>query len=95
MSLYTIPYADSVPQEYRQEFDNPVFAVEDLTPEVIAARMRWVDGDSGDVDGWRGDFSVYYESENVLVRYSLDGVTPQEAYDLILKEYDVLPGMVP
>lgn len=95
VNLYTIPYADSVPEEYRQEFDNPVFAIEEVTPEVIAARMRYVDGDSGDVDGWRGDFSVYYESENVLVRYSLDGVTPQEAYDLILKEYDVLPGMVP
>ena len=95
VSLYTTPYADSVPEEYRQEFDNPVFAIEDVTPEVIAARMRYVDDDSGDVDGWRGDFYVYYESENVLVRYDLDGVTPQEAYDLILKEYDVLPGMVP
>ena len=95
VNLYTTPYADSVPEEYWQEFGRPVFAIEDVTPEVIAARMRYVDGDSGDVDGWRGDFSVYYESENVLVRYDLDGVTPQEAYDLILKEYDVLPGMVP
>ena len=95
VSLYTIPYADSVPEEYQQEFGRPVFAIEDVTPEVIAARMRWVDDDSGDVDSWRGDFSVYYENENVVVQYDLDGVTPQEAYDLILKEYDVLPGMVP
>lgn len=94
VSLYTIPYGESVPEEYRQEFDNPVFAVEDVTPEVVAARMRWVDDDSGDVDSWRGDFYVYYESENVLVRYDLDGVTPQEAYDLILYEYDTLPGQV-
>ncbi|WP_294550428.1 hypothetical protein [uncultured Pseudoflavonifractor sp.] len=92
MSLYATPYSDSVPEEYRQEFDNPVFAIEDVTAQVIAARMRWVDGDSGDVDGWRGNFSVYYESENVLVRYDLDGVTPQEAYDLILKEYSTPPG---
>ena len=88
VSLYTIPYADSVPEEYQQEFGRPVFAIEDVTPEVIAARMRWVDDDSGDVDSWRGDFSVYYESENVVVQYDLDGVTPQEAYDLILKQYD-------
>lgn len=95
VNLYTIPYADSVPEEYWQEFGRPVFAIEDVTPEVVAARMRYVDDDSGDVDGWRGNFSVYYESENVLVRYDLDGVTPQEAYDLILKEYDTLPGQVP
>ena len=88
VNLYTIPYADSVPEEYWQEFGRPVFAIEDVTPEVIAARMRYVDDDSGDVDSWRGDFYVYYESENVLVRYDLDGVTPQEAYDLILKQYD-------
>ena len=88
VSLYTIPYGESVPEEYWQEFDNPVFAVEDVTPEVVAARMRYVDDDSGDVDSWRGNFSVYYESENVLVQYNLDGVTPQEAYDLILKQYD-------
>ena len=88
VNLYTIPYADSVPEEYWQEFGRPVFAIEDVTPEVIAARMRYVDDDSGDVDSWRGNFSVYYESENVLVRYDLDGVTPQEAYDLILKQYD-------
>lgn len=94
VSLYTIPYGESVPEEYWQEFGRPVFAIEDVTPEVVAARMRWVDDDSGDVDGWRGNFSVYYESENVLVRYDLDGVTPQEAYDLILYEYDTLPGQV-
>ena len=88
VSLYTIPYADSVPEEYWQEFGRPVFAIEDVTPEVVAARMRYVDDDSGDVDSWRGDFSVYYESENVVVQYDLDGVTPQEAYDLILKQYD-------
>lgn len=88
VNLYTIPYADSVPEEYWQEFGRPVFAIEDVTPEVIAARMRYVDDDSGDVDSWRGDFYVYYESENVLVQYDLDGVTPQEAYDLILKQYD-------
>lgn len=88
VNLYTIPYADSVPEEYWQEFGRPMFAIEDVTPEVVAARMRWVDDDSGDVDSWRGNFYVYYESENVLVRYDLDGVTPQEAYELIHYEYD-------
>lgn len=88
VNLYTIPYADSVPEEYWQEFGRPVFDIEDVTPEVVAARMRYVDDDSGDVDSWRGDFYVYYESENVLVQYDLDRVTPQEAYDLILKQYD-------
>ncbi len=94
MSLYTIPYADSVPEGYRQEFDNPIFAIEDVTPEVIAARMRCITGDSGDIEAYRGNFSVYYESENVLVQYSLRGVTAQQAYDLILKEYSTTPGQV-
>ena len=91
VSLYSIPYADSVPEAYRQEFDNPVFAIEDVTPEVIAARMRYVDGDSGDVSGYRGNFAVYYAGENVLVRYSLDGITPQEAYELIAKKESAAP----
>ena len=71
--------------------DNPLFAIEGGTPEVIAARMRYVDGDSGDVSGYRGNFAVYYAGENVLVRYSLDGVTPQEAYDLIAKKESAAP----
>lgn len=93
VNRYETPWADSVPEAYRQEFDNPVFAAADLTEEVVSARMRYVTGDAGDVDGWRGDFSVLYTG-GVLVRYDLKGVTPEQAYELTMRHYDVLPGEI-
>ena len=93
VNRYETPWADSVPEAYRQEFDNPVFAAADLTEEVVSARMRYVTGDAGDVDGWRGDFSVLYTG-GVLVRYDLKGVTPEQAYELTTRHYDTLPGEI-
>lgn len=93
VNRYETPWADSVPEAYRQEFDNPVFAAADLTQEVVSARMRYVTGDAGDVDGWRGDFSVLYTG-GVLVRYDLKGVTPEQAYELTTRHYDTLPGEI-
>ena len=94
VNRYETPWADSVPEAYRAEFDNPVFAAADLTEEVVSARMRYVTGDAGDVDGWRGDFSVLYTG-GVLVRYDLKGVTPEQAYELTTRHYDTLPGELP
>lgn len=91
VNRYETPWADSVPEAYRAEFDNPVFAAADLTEEVVSARMRYVTGDAGDVDGWRGDFSILYTG-GVLVRYDLKGVTPEQAYELTMAHYDTLPG---
>lgn len=66
--LYEIPYADTVPQEYRRSFDNPVFAEADFSLELVKSRMKVV-ADVGDTDTPRGDFSVLYEN-GVLVRFS-------------------------
>lgn len=77
--LYEIPYGETVPQEYREAFDNPVFLAEDLSLELITMRMKTVQ-DSGDTDTPRGDFSVLYES-GVLVRFNGDA-SPEEVWEM-------------
>ena len=85
INLYTIPWADSVPDEIMfGGFQNPVFRVEDLTQEIVAARARWEDQDAGDTDGWRySQFGVWYEEAGILVKYSARGIAPEVLFDLI------------
>ncbi len=66
--LYEIPYGQTVPEQYRSIFDNPVFREEDFTIELVEARMKTVE-DSGDTSTPRGNFSVLYE-DGVLVRFT-------------------------
>ena len=77
--LYEIPYADTVPQEYWKVFDNPVFAIEDLSLEVVKSRMKSVE-DAGDTNTPRGMFSVLY-TEGILVRFNGRG-TAEEIWDM-------------
>lgn len=82
--LYAIPWCDSVPQEVLEGgFEDPVFRYEDLTAEVIAARALSGAGDSGDTAGDRFSFSVLYD-DGVVARYSMKGVTADEAAVLLL-----------
>lgn len=67
---YEIPYADSVPREYRETFNDPIFLEKDVTEEVISTRIKSV-SDAGDTDTPRGNFSVLYES-GVLVSFRGD-----------------------
>ena len=73
--LYDIPYGETVPEEYRETFDNPVFRAEDLSLELIEMRMKSV-ADSGDTDTPRGDFSVLYGND-ILVKFNGDGSAEQ------------------
>lgn len=66
--LYEIPYGETVPEKYRESFDNPVFAAEDFSLEIVESRMKSYD-DQGDTDTPRGNFGVLYP-DNVLVRFS-------------------------
>lgn len=77
--LYEVPYAETVPEEYRESFDNPVFAEEDLSLEVIQSRMKSYD-DAGDTDTPRGDFSVLYQ-DGVLARFTGRG-TAEEIWEM-------------
>lgn len=77
--LYEIPYKETVPEEYWQTFDNPVFAAEDLSLEVVSSRMKTYE-DAGDTDTPRGSFSVLYP-EGVLVRFNGRG-TAEEIWNM-------------
>lgn len=84
--LYEIPWADTVPPEASEAgFYNPVFALEDLSEEIVASRIYEVD-DAGDVDGYRINFGVWYEDAGVLVEYDAKGLTAEQARELILND---------
>lgn len=71
VNLYEIPYADTVPQKYRESFNDPVFSEHDFSLEVVKARMKSVP-DQGDTSTPRGIFSVLYDS-GVMVKFNGDG----------------------
>lgn len=73
--LYEVPYAETVPQEYRQIFDDPVFAWEDMSLEIVESRMKTY-ADAGDTSSPRGAFSVLF-SDGVLVRFNGRGTAEQ------------------
>lgn len=77
--LYEIPYGETVPEEYRQIFQDPVFALEDFSLEVVESRML-VYEDGGDTATPRGNFKVLYP-EGVLASFNGRG-TAQEIWDM-------------
>lgn len=81
LSLYAMPWADSVPQELREKVFNATFQSGQLTPEIVAARSYQAE-DSGDVSGWRTDIGILY-GDNVLVEITSKGPTPEEIYEMI------------
>ncbi|MBD5529941.1 MAG: hypothetical protein HDR02_16315 [Lachnospiraceae bacterium] len=81
LGLYTIPWADSVPQKLMQKVSNATFHRDQLTPEIVAARSYQVE-DQGDVSGWRTNIRILY-GDNVLVEISSKGPSPEEIYALI------------
>ena len=80
VSLYDIPYAETVPEEYKSYFDNPIFAWEDMSLELVQSRMKVVP-DSGDTDTPRGDFSIIYP-EGILLHFNGDG-TAEEIWEML------------
>lgn len=81
LSLYAIPWADSVPQKLWEKVFNATFRPDQITPEIVAARSYQVQ-DPGDVDGWRTELNILYE-DNVLVEIRSKGPDPEEIYGLI------------
>lgn len=77
--LYEIPYGETVPEEYREAFQDPVFAIEDLSLEVIMSRVVSYQ-DRGDTDTPRGNFRVLYP-DGVLVRFNGRGM-PEEIWEM-------------
>ena len=68
---YEIPYATSVPDEYRKIFNHPVFAEKDFSLKIVEARMKVV-ADAGDTDTPRGNFAVLYDN-GILIEFNGNG----------------------
>lgn len=68
---YEIPYASTVPKEYRDIFNNPVFSEKDFSQKIVEMRMKVV-ADAGDTDTPGGKFAVLYEN-GILVEFNGDG----------------------
>lgn len=77
--LYEIPFGDTVPEEYREIFSDPVFAKDDFSLEIVNSRVISYNGDSGDTSTPRGHFSVLYD--DVLVRFNGGGM-PEEIWEM-------------
>ena len=77
--LYEIPYAETVPAEYREIFNEPIFTEADFTLEIVEKRIKSV-ADLGDTDTPRGQCAVLYE-EGVLVRFNGRG-TAEEIWEM-------------
>lgn len=77
--LYTKPFADTVPEEYRETFSSPVFARDDFSLEIVCSRVLSYSGDSGDTSTSWGHFNVLYDG--VLVCFDGRG-TPEEIWEM-------------
>ena len=77
--LYEFLYGDTVPEEYREAFMDPVFAKDDFSLEIVRSRVISYPGDGGDTDTPGGWFSVLYDG--VLVYFNGRG-TPEEIWEM-------------
>lgn len=81
LSLYPIPWCDSVPEELYSKVMYATFVPEQITPEIVAARTYQVQ-EAGDASGCRTRIGILY-SDNVLVEIISKGPSPEEIYALI------------
>lgn len=79
--LYSIPWCDSVPEEYRETVDNPIFRAQDMTREVVAARSLSYQ-DAGDIDGPRIDFTIRWP-DGTEAAYTSKGLSVDQMWEMI------------
>jgi len=77
ISLYTIPWMDSVPPEYINYLNDPLFLLEDITRDVLQARVD----ESRMVRGLRMNFGVLVG--DIVIRISTDGLTVDKILDML------------
>jgi len=77
LSLYTIPWFQSVPEDLLQYVTNPVFLAQEITIDAVQARA--VESRDG---GVHMNFSVLFG--NVVVTISANGLLPQDVWEMIL-----------
>ena len=77
LSLYPIPWCDSVPEEYWETVNNPAFRAEDMSLAVVEARGR-----EHDTGGQTFSFDVLHP-DGTLVSYRCDGMTAQQVWAMV------------
>jgi len=91
VSLYPIPWMDSVPREYFNYFQSPVFLASEISLEAVQARTRLAGGDrtGGGTAEWQTDqFAVLFE--DVIVQISANGLSAEQIWDMIQEVKAVL-----
>lgn len=78
LTLYSVPLADSIPENLWDIVNDPVFRAEELTLDMVKARSYAVN-EAGDTDEYRMNFSVLYE--DTVVRIISKGVSPEWIYE--------------
>ena len=81
LSLYPVPWADSIPSELREIVENPIFVIDELTMEVVNRRALEIP-DAGDEPGTRLHFGVLYS--DVVVEVDSKGVPVEKIYEALL-----------
>ena len=79
--VYSIPWADSVPEEYRETVDHPMFRAEDMSREIVEARAHFKT-EQGEPDAWVIDFAVLHP-DGAVVEYSCEGLTPEQVWTMV------------
>jgi len=80
LSLYTIPWMDSVPWELINFVSNPVFLAEDMTLEIVQARVL----ESGRAGGWENPsirFNVMFDG--VVVSVDSSGLSAEVVWAML------------
>ena len=75
--LYEIPWGESVPEEYRDNFYLPIFRAEDMSLSIVEAR-----GTQKDTGGTAYRFGVLHNG-GVLVEYHCDRLTAAQVWALV------------
>lgn len=77
LRLYSIPWCDSVPEEYRETVNDPAFRAEDMSLEIVEARGR-----EHDTGGMTYSFDVLHP-DGTLVSYRCDGLTARQVWAMV------------
>ncbi len=82
LSLYPIPWCDSVPEKYRETVDRPAFKAEDMSLDIVEARGR-----EHDTGGMTYSFDVLHP-DGTLVSYRCDGLTARQVWAMVEETLD-------
>lgn len=75
--LYEIPYCDSVPEKFRETFEEPVFTLGEMNPDMVKSRMKTKE-DAGDTNTPSGSFGIL--CDNILLHFN-GGMEPDVVWD--------------